>query len=120
MSFRPFSKFTRLKQAALSILAAIAPLGAAGAVAAATAQVATSPQHVAVPEVNNAKMERAIRRLGLGGPVTHVLRERPLSGLEIRAVRLLGPGNASYKARYSRSKYQPDGLTAKMIRALNV
>lgn len=90
------SKFTRLKHAALAILAAAAPLGAAGAVAAATAVVPVN----------------LLKRMGYRPGQS--IENRPLTGLEIRAVRMQKRNCGTNRS--GRSKYVGNGIPARVIK----
>jgi hypothetical protein len=113
-------KLSQFKQAALAILAAAAPLGAAGAVA----TLATTPQVVVAGESSRPliadsararEVGTALRRIGIG-PGVHRLLQRPLTGLEIRAVRLAASKRCVGTNRTGRSKYVGDGVPARITK----
>lgn len=116
--------FQRLKVGIIGALSALAPIGVTAGVATTAAAVATSPKTVgAVTDelaVHGVKLED--RKTGiLLGPGYHILHQRPLTGLEIRAVRMAGKGNANWRGnsplmRQKVSKYVGNGIPARVMK----
>ncbi len=112
------SKFQKAKQAALAVLASVLPLGAAGAVAAANANTvinSDSSRAAEAVEPTITKETIAPRLHGIG-PGVHRFFQRNLTGLEIRAVRIAKRTVATN--RMGRSKYAPNGIPARVSKAL--
>jgi hypothetical protein len=110
---------SKIKRAALAALAAVASVGATAGVAAAAVTVATDPNRVGAVsddlQPQTVKVEETNANTTRVGPGIHRLFQRPLTGLEIRAVRI-AKRNAGTN-RTARSKYTPNGIPARVRKA---
>jgi hypothetical protein len=110
------SKRSLLKTLGLAAVASVAPLGAAAALPV----ILANPTHsiAATAELSPQKIE--VLKDSIVGPGVHRVYQRPLTGLEIRAVRKAG--HAFPTNRQWRSRYVGDGIPSrhtKIIRFLS-
>lgn len=107
-------KFLR-KAKALALLAATALAGTG--LAAATAAVAATPKAVGAVTDETTPQRLSIEKKDIDvGPGVHRVWQRPLTGLEIRAVRKQSRAVATN--RMDRSRYKPNGVPARITKAL--